>query len=249
MSKCITLTFSNVVENSVGMEMIGDINNYKPFSVDDLRRLYDNYEGEKELIDLTLDKKPEGVKFEEASVLVLRGFYKNDKLFDTLCGLQWDTTAIFRGVVKNKRARYNLCFSNFDQEPSIHAGKGRVINMDNIEELKTLQQKIGKLTGYEALNAEGNYYYDTNVCGIGYHGDLERNIVIGMRVGANMSLCFHWYYQCKPIGNKHTINLGDGDLYIMSEKAVGQDWKKRSQLTLRHSAGCDKYTKVKKSKK
>jgi hypothetical protein len=26
-------------------------------------------------------------------------------------------------------------------------------------------------------------------------------------------------------------------MYIMSQKAIGQDWKKSSMLTLRHSAG------------
>jgi len=34
--------------------------------------------------------------------------------------------------------------------------------------------------------------------------------------------------------------LEDGDMYIMSEKASGFDWKKRSIYTLRHAAG-EKY--------
>jgi hypothetical protein len=32
-------------------------------------------------------------------------------------------------------------------------------------------------------------------------------------------------------------------MYVMSEKAVGFDWKKRIVPTLRHAAGCDKYIK------
>jgi hypothetical protein len=41
-----------------------------------------------------------------------------------------------------------------------------------------------------------------------------------------------------------TIKLNDGDMYIMSEKAVGTDWKKKNICTLRHSAGIkgSKYT-------
>ena len=31
----------------------------------------------------------------------------------------------------------------------------------------------------------------------------------------------------------------------MSEKATGYDWKYRSKYTLRHCAGCNKYTKEK----
>ena len=36
-------------------------------------------------------------------------------------------------------------------------------------------------------------------------------------------------------------------MYIMSEKAVGTDWKKKNIYTLRHSAGLDntKFTKIK----
>ena len=30
----------------------------------------------------------------------------------------------------------------------------------------------------------------------------------------------------------------------MSEKAVGTDWKRKKFPTLRHAAGCEKYTKI-----
>ena len=33
------------------------------------------------------------------------------------------------------------------------------------------------------------------------------------------------------------IELGHGDVYIMSEKAVGKDYRKSSKLQLRHWAG------------
>jgi hypothetical protein len=68
--------------------------------------------------------------------------------------------------------------------------------------------------------------------------------VIGVRLGDSIPLCFHWYHRNKPIGDKFTINLNHSDLYIMSEKAVGQDWIKSLQITLRHSAGCAKYTSL-----
>lgn len=34
-----------------------------------------------------------------------------------------------------------------------------------------------------------------------------------------------------------TIELNGGDIYIMSSKAVGCDWKSSSTVTLRHAAG------------
>jgi hypothetical protein len=39
-------------------------------------------------------------------------------------------------------------------------------------------------------------------------------------------------------------------MYIMSEKAVGSDWKKKKMLTLRHTAGKDtcKYSRVKRKR-
>jgi len=41
------------------------------------------------------------------------------------------------------------------------------------------------------------------------------------------------------------IPLDGDDLYVMSEKAIGTDWKKSSLLTLRHSTECNKYTVLK----
>ena len=41
------------------------------------------------------------------------------------------------------------------------------------------------------------------------------------------------------------IGLNDGDVYIMSEKAVGADWKLRSKYTIRHAAGAKKYLSLK----
>jgi len=41
------------------------------------------------------------------------------------------------------------------------------------------------------------------------------------------------------------LSLNHGDMYVMSEKATGWDWKYRSRATLRHAAGADKYLKLK----
>jgi len=54
-----------------------------------------------------------------------------------------------------------------------------------------------------------------------------------------------WFHQSKPISEPIIFNLNHGDMYIMSEKAVGTDWKKSSKITLRHAAGCKKYTDYK----
>jgi len=40
------------------------------------------------------------------------------------------------------------------------------------------------------------------------------------------------------------VELHDGDVYAMSEKAVGTDWKKKLVPTLRHATGCKTYTTI-----
>jgi hypothetical protein len=97
---------------------------------------------------------------------------------------------------------------------------------------------LGEVLGPRAqgLLAELNYYYDQRKCGIGSHGDGERRRVIGLRVGTPMNLCYYWYHQSNRVGDKVSLMLNEGDMYIMSAKAVGTDWKRRKVPTLRHAA-------------
>jgi len=46
------------------------------------------------------------------------------------------------------------------------------------------------------------------------------------------------------VGERIKIMLNDGDMYVMSDKSVGRDWKQSSILTLRHAAGADKYLTI-----
>jgi hypothetical protein len=57
------------------------------------------------------------------------------------------------------------------------------------------------------LQMEGNYYYNNNQCGIGYHGDTESRRVIGIRLGASLPLHFQWYHRNRPIGANRVIEL------------------------------------------
>ena len=82
-------------------------------------------------------------------------------------------------------------------------------------------------------------------CGIGFHGDSERKKVIGVRLGASIPLHFQWFHKSKPIGERVKIMLSHGDMYVMSEKATGYDWKSSSKITLRHAAGSKKYLTIK----
>jgi len=47
-----------------------------------------------------------------------------------------------------------------------------------------------------------------------------------------------------PVGETIKLLLEHGDMYVMSEKASGWDWKKKVVPTLRHAAGCEKFLKL-----
>jgi len=147
-----------------------------------------------------------------------------------------------RGRVVNKLARWNLCYADEDQEPNYEEGKGRIINFSSIQYINKIRESLGIYTGYENLFAELNYYYNTKKCGIGFHGDSERKLVIGIRIGKSLRLHYQWYKSSEPVGQRCKIKLNDGDVYFMSDKAVGYDWKRPSIYTLRHATGCKKYT-------
>jgi hypothetical protein len=246
MSSTITLTFGNCAENHVGMQMIGDKSRMCSLSHNDLVRTQARFELQGytcEMVDLSIPDIP-------AHVLVIRGGVRAllaggtaDELFAEQGSLNHDKKAMMKGAVVNKIARWNLCFGDFSQEPIYEDGKGRVIHFDAVPLTKSIRTLIPRLFGDSLTNlqGEGNYYYDVNKCGIGYHGDSERSVVIAVRLGASMPLCFQWYHKFNPISQKVPIMLNHGDVYAMSEKAVGSDWKKSSIYTLRHAAGCSKY--------
>jgi hypothetical protein len=123
----------------------------------------------------------------------------------------------------------------------IQSNKGTVVKWETLSVLKQFKRFIEEHLGEHANNlvAEGNSYFDLKKCYIGPHGDTERRIVIAIRLGKPFPMYFHWYHKSRPIGALITLPmLNHGDVYIMSEKAVGRDWKSSSKITLRHSAGC-----------
>ena len=147
----------------------------------------------------------------------------------------------------HKRARYNTTFAEHDvapsedfQTPSTHAFPPT---------LAVFRNELAWVLGDKAdgLSAEGNHYFEPN-SGIGYHGDAERKIVICLSLGGSSVLRYHWRM---PGSSEHTlspvdIRVSHGDVYVMSEKATGFDWKCRSRVRVVHGAGSDKYIKPRK---
>ena len=253
MEQTFTITFGDQAENHKGMQKIGNLAS-EGFNLDDLKNAMSWFEKNGAKCKLILlNDLIKDIKAEEAYILIIQNgldfilknkassdeFYKEQQL------LEKDKKAFMYGRVVNKHARHNLCFSDFDQEPHYENAKGRIINFNKLELLNHVRNKLPEILGNKAENlmAEGNYYFNDK-CGIGWHGDSERKKVIGIRVGKSMPLLFNWFYKNNKIGLSYETILNHGDIYVMSEKTTGYDWKRSNLYTLRHSAGSQKYTKL-----
>lgn len=251
-----TLTFGDQAENHVRMQKIGQLlpHGLSHQQLSMVKEHFENIESDHKMAcemyhlnDLIDDEKIRETT-EPAYVLVVRNGLRallappqtEDTFFEEQKALPKDTKALMYGRVVDKHARHNLCFGDFDQEPDYATGKGTVVNFDRVPHLAQVRQSIENLLSMR-LVAEGNYYNDCRKNGIGYHGDSERRVVIAVRVGATMPIHFRWYHDCEVISRTLKLSVHHGDVYFMSEKATGYDWKMRSRYTLRHAAGARKF--------
>ena len=263
----ITLTFCECSENHIGMDQNGKKGTKNDsLSYDDLLNIKTNFEEKNYICKLIHLNKfcneedlPKEKIFEDAYILVIKNgveclLDKNgsmEDLFNELTSFDWDTKYwdTRRKKVLNKHARANICISDISEEPDYENKKGRKVSYKDLPLTQIIRKNISEYIGEKGnnLECEGNLYFDKNKCGIGFHGDCERVKVIAARIGS-LKLAFQWYYNTKPIGRMCELDLDDSDLYFMSSKSVGNDWKCKSKITLRHAAGCNKYTKLGKNR-
>jgi hypothetical protein len=261
----VTITFGDQAENHAGMEKLGMlVEKGEGFNLEDLKYIKQRMEeigSSCELIKLELLDKDEMVDVsEDGYILIIRdgvnkligscSDFTHEKILEEHIGLNVDKYAWMKGRVVNKHARWNLCFDEESREPDYENKKGRIVGYDVIPITQMLLSQIRNYFGPKTvgLKGEGNYYYDKSKCSIGFHGDSERRKVIGVRLGNGESTPLHyqWFKNGEAVGKRIVLPLNGGDMYVMNEKAVGTDWKKRSIYTLRHATGCEKYTNIKK---
>jgi len=252
MSTVSTFTFGDVAENHARMQKIGTLHD-KGYSVEQLQALGEKLKGlglTTKYVSLSAHWTGEGA-VEEAGVLIIRKGVQHVLGTDDTIPLQEehrdldvDKKAFMKGRVVNKHARWNLCLDDEDQEPQYEDGKGRNVPYRHIPYTKRIPEVIAEWTEDDLMKGDANYYYDLSKCGIGYHGDGERRKVFAVRIGASerMPLYYQWFQNSEPVGYRIKLVLGDGDMYVMSEKAVGFDWLKKNTPTLRHASGTDKFT-------
>lgn len=234
----ITLTFGDCAENHRGMQEIGE-KATGGLTLQDLTNIQLYFESKDvscELIQLNDESKP------DAYILIARkgcnAFVDSKDVMKEQLTLERDKKAFMYGRVVQKTARHNLCFSDFDQAPDYENKKGTVVSFARLPMLSKIRGELGCIVDKLAhLQCEGNYYYDIQRTYIGFHGDTERKIVVALRLGASFPLHFQWFQFSKPVGDLFSTMLHDGDMYFMSEKSVGFDWKQKKIFTLRHAAG------------
>lgn len=216
-----------------------------------------------------------------------------DRLYETLEATTVDTVKWSRRARKgsngfqHKRARHNACYTDLletvvDPDPGDiteafvrhkHPKNDRIkfTNFRFKGELQKFRTRFAAILGpfgykFNQQYAELNKYY-AQTCGIGWHGDTERDSVNCLKVGRSIPLCFSWFHKTRPVGQMPSSNgvvvtwkkkkncsssvtsavssilLGHGDVYMMSHKSLGKDWRSHDPA-LRHSAGHPKYTQL-----
>lgn len=265
-TSAITITLGEVAENHIGNQQIGNTKVDHGFSLEDLKEFEKYFQALDDTADIEIVNLKQYVNKSnwhtaaDAYVLVIRNGVNillaedgqtADDMFDEQDVLVKDTKYFDtrRKKVLNKLARHNLCFDTNGQTADYETGKGTIIPFGSVPCTQKVRDSMSELldqNGYDGslIKGEGNYYYDLKKCGIGFHGDAERRWVIGVRLGASIPLHYQWYYDSEEVGRRCVLELNHGDIYIMSDKAVGYDWKRRIIPTLRHAAGADKYLKL-----
>ena len=245
----ICITAGEQSENHVGMKINGSGIAKSGFTIEDLKHFQNilekkNISCEYHRLDSIFEDK---TNLDPAALLIIRNGVdhfinktNNNMLLEQLKfewdKKYWDTR---RSKVLNKQARYNVCYGKKAEKPDYDNKKGTIIAYKDVPILNKWKNALGTFFGKKAMNLEieGNLYYDTTKCGIGFHGDSERKKVIACSLGKSRPIHWQWYLQSKPIGRRFEFILNSGDMYIMSEKTTGYDWKRKKIKTLRHAAG------------
>lgn len=185
-----------------------------------------------------------------ACVLVIRdgvkmfGNYQQltSELESTIYALDRKTRV--RGRVVDRVGSWTASVTEETIRPCVWRGIGTSLSFNDLPCLSTVRQLLPSLLGDKAKDFYANidYYYDIFSCGIGYHGESEHKKVVTLRLGENVPVHFQWWCNGKLVGEDIPLDIHGNDIYIMDETAVGPDWYRSDIPTLKHAAGCTRYT-------
>ena len=253
------ITFGEVAILHVGGAELGQGRREHGFNITELREIGTRFGKYAQLVMLSDNLPPHLRDENEAAVLVIRNganillqdrYGKNKLFMEQQNQVVYDDKFwnVRQNKTMNKRARKNTTFGSRDIQ---HSPDYKVFTVNSFARLKYLNKIRTELPRYlgtkaERLNAEGNWYFETK-SGIGFHGDSERKIVICLCLGTSSILRYCWRMpgMSEKFGKPIDIRVEHGDIYVMSEKATGYDWRFRSKVRVVHAAGSSKYIKHK----
>jgi len=213
-----------------------------------------------------------------------QGFFEGLTGFEILKRLEAELDGAHRNVrelmgkgpnrkVRTLRCRHHMAFAKEYQEGNVGEGRMRVNGFPHHPALQTLRDAFVQfltqcgdphIQEREVL-MEVNHYYDVRKAFIGYHGDGERGLVTGFRLG-RAAFRFPFHFQCRQKAPKEmnaerklaawgkpmTVYVNRGDVYFMSHKATGSDWMKAMSAGdsfFVHAAGRYEHPQIKQTRK
>jgi len=251
------ITFGEVAILHIGGEEVGHGRRESGFSVEELRDIASGLGERARLVSVssTLPSHLQTTE-NEAAVLVIRNGASliggesttADALLEEQRSVPYDRKYFDtrRQKTLNKQARYNIVFSEEGVSHSDDYRQCTIHSFGTLPQLSSFREGLRNHLGdthAQGLQAEGNHYYK-KASGIGFHGDSERKVVICLSLGQPTVLRYQWRL---PGSSEHPfppvdVEIGHGDVYVMSEKATGYDWRSRSKVRVVHAAGASKYT-------
>ena len=174
------------------------------------------------------------------------------KLYQEQDQLRYDGKFFDKGRLKVKRAHKTMFFSTEGRKASDDYKQPTLTAFSEVPRLNQIRSFLPTLLGPRTadLEVDGSKYHTSfqekgddgkpmkKKSNIGWHGDDHRKLVVGVCLGASATLSFIWRLPGNSkncTGTLVTIPLNHGDIYVMSEKATGCDWKSTSRLRLLHS--------------
>eukprot|EP00808_Paulinella_micropora_P002645 g38155.t1 len=132
-----------------------------------------------------------------------------------------------------------LHFGPTDQEQSFAAGRAGAVAFGRLPVLSRLRRGLEGLLpeAWPLGPAQGLWYADSRWQGVYPHGHTDSPGVLGVRLGAPLQLHWHWYQRQALVGRRLRLSLDAGDLYLLSAKAAGFDWRRASALRELGAAG------------
>ena len=239
-NESFTLTFSDASP----VKRVGK-NAKNGFSIAELRKMCIDF-GKKgfecEWIDLNAAMPPCHVLINtpKAAVLVIRkgvSWFKSeaDDLLLKLKSLQWNEQVWLKHKLVKNPMRRHLKFG----EKQYVSDEGLVVALKACPDIMKIRDSLNEMYSYRSVNfeVEGDHYYDMERCGRDSFGDWDKRMLVGLQVGATMKMAFTWWYQESKFSTPVEIELHHGDIFVLSDKAVGHDIHRKAIATLKRTCG------------